>query len=137
MRRKITFYMCNNFNSFQIICSLFSHSNIWTVTLQRKVFSHSFHIRKCWIYVHFNIWIFLNVPSPVSFKQMCRHNEPERQLALTEPQMLPRDLNTSYLHALFGSLNYQSFPNSGQIFIVTQLIIRHRTLLCDRMYLST
>lgn len=55
---------------------------------------------------------------------------------MAEPKILPQNLNTPYMHALFVSFNYQSFPNSGQIFLVTQLIISHRTFLCNRIYLS-
>lgn len=55
---------------------------------------------------------------------------------MTEPKIWPQDLNSSDLHALFVSLLYQSSPTSGQSFIDTHLIIRHRKLLCDQIYLS-
>lgn len=97
MRKKITFYMCNNFNSFQIICSLFPPTQTYAQLPCKAGLSQNFHIRKCWIFAHFYIWISKNVPFPVCFKQMCRHNEQWRQLPVTEPKILPRNLNTSYL----------------------------------------
>lgn len=71
MRRKIIFYMCNNFISFQVICSLFPPTQTYAAsTLQRKVFHTVFMLENAGI-LHILIFEYLkNVPFPVSFKQL-------------------------------------------------------------------
>lgn len=134
MRKKLTFYMCNHFNSFQVICSHFPPTqNICTATLQSRSFTE-LSDQKGWILAHFSIWMSKNVLFPVSFKQMRWHHEQWRQLAVTEPKILPENLNTSCLQCPTCEASLQTFPNNGQILIVTHLTICHRTFLCDSLF---
>lgn len=78
MRGKITFYMCHNFNRFQVICSfclLLKHMH--RLLPSRTGPSQNLQISKGWILAYFPfeyLKLFLSKVQ-VSFKQMCRHSE--------------------------------------------------------------
>lgn len=101
MERKITFYMCNNFSSFQGIRYLFPPTQTYAQPPAKAGLSQNFHMRKCWIFLHLYIWVSENGLFLVSFQQMCWHNEQWRKLAMTESKILSQNLNTSLLVSLY------------------------------------
>ena len=73
--------------------------------------SHSIHTRKCWIFAHFNIGIYKTFPRQFPLNR-CANTD--KAASYDRTQILPQNLNASYLHTVFVSLNYPSFPNISE-----------------------